>query len=201
MNEQISAQEARAERVQAEALALMRKRILGEKTVGVTMAVTRNQAEERLKTERAQARLTRMQGWKMLGEGVAIDRLRQFDDPLVAVTYLAFASLLARQVKQPLQISVNGGIIVMALTGRSSGPCQKSPAAQTPTSPVEIAPSTVPSFRQDTSHPGVQAANRGRSEVRSSKSISSRNARSAVLWALHCARSLSSGSGLNAITG
>ena len=43
------------------------------------------------------------------------------DDPLVAATYLAFASLLARQVKQPLQISLNGGTLVLALTGRLKG--------------------------------------------------------------------------------
>ena len=122
MNDQMTAQEAKLQRVQAEALASMRKRILGkDDALGTAMAVTRNRAEERLKIERAQMRLTQMQGWNMLGEGVAIDRLRQFDDPLVAATYLAFASLLARQLKQPLQISMTDGTIVIALTGRSKG--------------------------------------------------------------------------------
>jgi pterin-4a-carbinolamine dehydratase len=86
------------------------------------MAVSRSQAQERLKAERVQLRLKRMQGWKMLAAGKAIDRVRQFPDPLVASSYLAFASLLARQVNQPLRVSVVGSTIVLALTGRSKGP-------------------------------------------------------------------------------
>jgi pterin-4a-carbinolamine dehydratase len=123
MNEQNTVQELKAERVQEESLALMRKRVTGQgDAVGAAMGVTRNQAEERLKAERVQLRLKRMQGWKMLAEGKAIDRVRQFKDPLVAASYLAFASLLARQAGQPLRISANGGTIIVALTGRSKGP-------------------------------------------------------------------------------
>ena len=111
----------KAERVQEEAL--MRKRVAVQNDVlGSAMAVSRSQAQERLKAERVQLRLKRMQGWKMLGEGKAIDRVRQFSDPLVASSYLAFASLLARQVNQPLRVSVVGSTIVLALTGRSKGP-------------------------------------------------------------------------------
>jgi len=123
MNVQSTVQELEAERVQEESLALMRKRILGQDdAVGAAMAVTRTQAEERLKAERVQSRLTRIQGWKMLKEGKAIDRVRKFENPLVAATYLAFASLLARQAEQPLRVSMHGGTIVIALTGRSKGP-------------------------------------------------------------------------------
>ena len=82
----------------------------------------RNQAEERLKAERVQARLKRMQGWQMLVEGKAIDRVRKFDNPLVAASYLAFASLLAREARQPLRVSQIGGTLLLALTGRSKGP-------------------------------------------------------------------------------
>jgi len=116
-------QELKAERVQEESLALMRKRVAGQDdAVGAAMAASRNQAEERLKAERVQLRLRRMQGWKMLAEGKAIDRVRQFDDPLVAATYLAFASLLARQAGQPLRVLVVGGTMAIALTGRTKGP-------------------------------------------------------------------------------
>ncbi len=124
MNEP-NVQELKAERVQEESLALMRKRVAGQDDpVGAAMAVSRNQAEERLKAERVQLRLKRMQGWKMLAEGKAIDRVRRFEDPLVAASYLAFASLLSRQAGQPLRVSLNGGTIVFALTGRSKGPAR-----------------------------------------------------------------------------
>lgn len=62
-----------------------------------------------------------MRGWKMQAEGKAIDRVRQFPDPLVAASYLAFAGLLARQTGQPLRASVSGKTIVIALTGRTKG--------------------------------------------------------------------------------
>jgi pterin-4a-carbinolamine dehydratase len=114
-------QELKSERVQEESLALMRKRVKGQDAVGAAMAVTRSQAEQRLKSERVQSRLKRMQGWKMQAGGKAIDRARQFPDALVAASYLAFASLLARQAGQPLRVSANGGTIVIALTGRSKG--------------------------------------------------------------------------------
>jgi pterin-4a-carbinolamine dehydratase len=109
--------------VQEESLALMRKRILGQDDpVGAAMAVTRDQAEDRLKAERVQGRLKRLQGWNLVEEGKAITRVRKFEDPLVASAYLAFASLQARQAKQPLRVSANQGTLVLALTGRSKGP-------------------------------------------------------------------------------
>ena len=123
MSMENTAQDLKAERVQKESLALMRQRVVGkDDPVGAAMGVSRNQAEQRLKAERVQARLKRMQGWKMVGDGKAIDRLRKFEDPLVAASYLAFVSLLARQVRQPLRVSLNGGTMVVALTGRSKGP-------------------------------------------------------------------------------
>ncbi|HYU35613.1 MAG TPA: hypothetical protein VEW48_25945 [Thermoanaerobaculia bacterium] len=116
-------QELKAERVQEESLAVMRKRVAGQAdAVGSAMAVTRNQAEQRLKAERVQLRLKRMQDWKMQAEGKAIDRVRQFPDPLVAAIYLAFSSLLARQVGQPLRVMVAGTTVVLALTGHTKGP-------------------------------------------------------------------------------
>lgn len=125
MQEQSSASKLKAERVQEESLALMRKRLVGEgDAVGAAMAATRNQAEERLKAERVQSRLKRMQGWKMLVAGKAIDRVRKFEDPLVEASYLTFASLLARKVGQPLRVSVMGGNIVIVLTGRTKGPAK-----------------------------------------------------------------------------
>lgn len=111
--------------VQEEPLALMKKRILRQDDpVGAAMAVTRNQAEERVQAERVQSRLKRLQGWDLVEEGKAITRVRKFEDPLVAAAYLAFASLQARQTKQPLRVSANGGTIVIALTGRSKGPAK-----------------------------------------------------------------------------
>jgi pterin-4a-carbinolamine dehydratase len=117
-----SEQELKAERVQEESLAVMRKRVLGQDDpVGAAMAATTGRAEERLKAERVQARLKHLPGWTMLGEGKAIDRVRKLEDPLVAATYLAFASLLARKAGQPLRVSMSGGKILLALTGRTKG--------------------------------------------------------------------------------
>jgi pterin-4a-carbinolamine dehydratase len=115
-------QELKAERVQKEALARMRKRVAGQDAVGAAMARTSLKAAERLKAERVQLRLKRLAGWKMQAEAGAIDRVRRFEDPLVAATYLAFASLLARTLRQPLQVSLTDGNITIALTGRRKGP-------------------------------------------------------------------------------
>jgi hypothetical protein len=116
-------QELKAERVQEESLALMRKRVLGQDDpVGAALSTSRNEAEERLKAERVKTRLKRMQGWSLLAEGKAIDRVRNFESPLVAASYLMFASLLARQSGQPLRVSQVGNTVIIALTGRAKGP-------------------------------------------------------------------------------
>ena len=123
MKEQNAVQEVKAERVEEESVALMRKRILGQDDpVGAAMAGMRTQAEERLEAERMQSRLKRMQGWTPVAEGKAICRTRTLEDPLVAASYLTFASLLARKARQPLRVSMAGGKILIALTGRSKGP-------------------------------------------------------------------------------
>jgi pterin-4a-carbinolamine dehydratase len=120
---EVNVQELKAERVQEESLALMRKRVVGRgDAFGSAMGVTRSQAQGRLKAERVQLRLKRMQGWKVLAQGKAIDRVRQFPDALVAASYLGFASLLARTMNQPLRVSMVGSAMVLALTGRSRGP-------------------------------------------------------------------------------
>ena len=125
MNQQNVVQDLEAEREEEESLALMRKRILGQDDpVGAAMAGTRNRAEERLKAERVQTRLQRMQGWTPVAEGKAICRTRNLEDPLVAASYLTFASLLARKARQPLRVSMAGGKIVLGLTGRSKGPAK-----------------------------------------------------------------------------
>ncbi len=109
--------------MQEESLALMRKRVAGPgDPIGSAMAVTPSEAQVRLKAERVQLRLKRMQGWKMLAQGKAIDRVRQFPDALVAASYLGFASLLARKMNQPLRVSMVGNTMVLALTGRTKGP-------------------------------------------------------------------------------
>jgi pterin-4a-carbinolamine dehydratase len=119
MNES-NVQQLKAERVQEELTAPKRMARSGD-DVGTAMPLAENQASQRLKAERVQLRLQRMHGWKMQSEGKAIDRVRQFPDPLVAASYLAFAGLLARQTGQPLRASVSGKTIVIALTGRSKG--------------------------------------------------------------------------------
>jgi pterin-4a-carbinolamine dehydratase len=81
---------------------------------------TPSQAQRRLKAERVQARLKRLPGWKTRSGGTAIDRIREFADPQVASSYLAYAAQLARQWDQPLQVSVNGKTVLIVLPGRST---------------------------------------------------------------------------------
>jgi pterin-4a-carbinolamine dehydratase len=122
MSVQKTVEELKTERVQDESLALMKKRILGkDDPVGAAIAVTQSRAENRLKAERVQLRLKRIQGWKSEADGEVILRVRKLDDPLVAASYLTFASLLARKAGQPLRVSVVGGNIIIALTGRTKG--------------------------------------------------------------------------------
>lgn len=118
MNVQTAVQELKAERVQGPA-ALKRQMAQVDDAIGKGMALTQNRAQERLKAERVQLRLKRMPGWTMQSSGKAIDRAREFPDPLVAASYLAFAALLARQSGQPLRASLVGTNIVLALTGRA----------------------------------------------------------------------------------
>ena len=80
------------------------------------------QAQQRLKAERVQSRLKRLPGWKIQSGGKAIDRVRQFRDPQVAASFLAYAALLASQSGQPLQAAVNGQTVILALPGRSMRP-------------------------------------------------------------------------------
>lgn len=115
MNEQKAVQELKSERVQEPAL--KRRVVRPDDGAGVQMPLTQSQAQERLKSERVQSRLKRMQGWRTQPGGKAIDRVREFPDPLVAAVYLAFAALLARQSGLPLRASVTGSAILVALTG------------------------------------------------------------------------------------
>ncbi|HKH46371.1 MAG TPA: hypothetical protein VKM72_17055 [Thermoanaerobaculia bacterium] len=99
---------------------VLRKRVVRPDDQGrAVMAVTGKRGEERLKSERVQLRLKRLPGWKMQPGGNAIDRVRHLPDALSAAAYLAFAALLARQLGLPLQASVQGGRIGLALSGPS----------------------------------------------------------------------------------
>jgi pterin-4a-carbinolamine dehydratase len=121
MDEQSGIQELKSERVQEEVLSRKKRLPPPDDAVGAAMALTRSQAEQRLKSERVQSRLKRMPHWRMQEGGKAIDRVRQFPDALVAASYLAFASILARQTGQPLRVSMAGSTLCLGLTGRSKG--------------------------------------------------------------------------------
>lgn len=120
MNGQKTVQKSKSERVQEPAVQTKKKRPPRlDDGLGGVLAGLQSQAQQRLKSERVQLRLRRLNGWRMQPEGKAIDRVRQFGDPLVAALYLAFAGMLARQSNQPLRLSMTGSTICMALTGRS----------------------------------------------------------------------------------
>jgi pterin-4a-carbinolamine dehydratase len=123
MNEQngVQEQELKSERVQEELLSRKKRLPRPDDDIGIAMALTRSQVEQRLKSERVQSRLKRMPRWRMQEGGKAIDRVRQFPDALVAASYLAFAALLARQSGQPLRVAVVGNALRLGLTGLSKG--------------------------------------------------------------------------------
>ncbi|HKH45547.1 MAG TPA: hypothetical protein VKM72_12860 [Thermoanaerobaculia bacterium] len=126
MNTTNAVQELKSERVQEP---LSRKRVVRpDDQGGAETALTQSQAKERLKSERVQLRLKQMEGWNMQKGGKSIDRVREFPDALVAASYLAFAALLARQSKLPLQATVNGNTIQISVSGstmRTEGVTEK----------------------------------------------------------------------------
>lgn len=123
MNGQKTVQKLKSERVQEPAVQTKKRRLPPpDDGLGNVLAGLQGQAQQRLKSERVQLRLRRLPGWRVQPEGKAIDRVRQFSDPLVAALYLSFAGLLARQSNQPLRISMIGSTICVALTGRSTIP-------------------------------------------------------------------------------
>jgi len=117
--QQEKVQQLKAERVQRPAFQRVAPR---PAEVDFKSTPTPVQAQQRLKTDRVQSRLRRLPGWRMQSGGKAIDRVRQFRDPQVAASYLAYAALLASQSGQPLQAAVNGQTVVIALPGRSTRP-------------------------------------------------------------------------------
>ena len=122
MNVQKTILKLKSERVQEPAVQTKKKRLPPPDDALGLLAGLQGQAQQRLKSERVQLRLKRLPGWRMQAEGKAIDRVRQFADPLVAALYLAFAGMLARQSNQPLRISMIGSTVCVALTGRSVSP-------------------------------------------------------------------------------
>ena len=108
MSEQTTIQELKSERVQKPEL---KKRLpRPDDSAGSEPALSQSRMLERLKSERVQSRLKRMQGWRM------------------AASYLAFAALLARQAGLPLRASVTGNTIQIALSGsakRAEGVTEK----------------------------------------------------------------------------
>jgi pterin-4a-carbinolamine dehydratase len=124
MNTKNEVQELKSERVQ-EPVVVSRKRVVRpDDQGGAAVSLSRNQVEERLKSERVQLRLNQMQGWKMQVGGKAIDRVRKFPDALVTASYLAFAALLARKAGVPLRALVTGNTIQISVGGsakRSEG--------------------------------------------------------------------------------
>lgn len=121
MSEQNNVQKLKSERVQKPET---RKRRLPppDDGVGAGQALTQHRVQERLKSERVQQRLKRMQGWRLQSGGRALDRVRQFPDEAVAASYLAYASLLAGRSGHPLRASVVGNQVVLVLLGRSARP-------------------------------------------------------------------------------
>jgi len=128
MNTMNAVQELKSERVQ-EPVVVSRKRVVRpDDQGGAAVSLSRNQVEERLKSERVQLRLNQMQGWKMQTGGKAIDRVRKFPDALVTASYLAFAALLARKAGVPLRALVTGNTIQISVGGvnkRSQGVTDK----------------------------------------------------------------------------
>jgi pterin-4a-carbinolamine dehydratase len=77
--------------------------------------------QERLKAERVQEKLRSMPGWKPvkgLKGSQAVDRVREFSDPLMAAAWAWFIFLAAAQQRQHVEIGVNGFHVTVRLYGQ-----------------------------------------------------------------------------------
>lgn len=70
----------------------------------------------RLKAERVQEELKTMPGWRLTADGEAIDRIREFPTKDLAVVFVNFAAMLASLQEQPLDLSLWGNVVVVALS-------------------------------------------------------------------------------------
>jgi pterin-4a-carbinolamine dehydratase len=74
--------------------------------------------ETRLKAERVQEKLRALPGWRLLAGGKALDRVREFQDPRVAVAWAQFASLSAERAGLPAEVTVSGHRVLLILRDR-----------------------------------------------------------------------------------
>ena len=70
-----------------------------------------------LKSERVQEMLKAMPGWKMLADGKAIHRIREFPSACTASAFAAFVTHFAGSRKQAVNVVVAGRRVTLVLPG------------------------------------------------------------------------------------
>jgi pterin-4a-carbinolamine dehydratase len=73
----------------------------------------------KLKPERVQEELKKMPGWKLMPDGKAISRLREFGHPAGASKWASFVAELARWDHQPVHLGISGTRVLLTLPYRN----------------------------------------------------------------------------------
>ena len=76
---------------------------------------------ERLKAERVQHRLKAMPGWRLIPDGKAVDRLRQFPNAQVAADFAGFLARFAASTGQPVGVELAGKHVTITVRARNAG--------------------------------------------------------------------------------
>lgn len=74
----------------------------------------------RLKAERVQEELKTLPGWQLTADEKAVDRVREFPSPDLAVVFVNFVAMLASLEEQPVDLSLSGGRVVVTLSAALS---------------------------------------------------------------------------------
>jgi pterin-4a-carbinolamine dehydratase len=77
----------------------------------------------RLRPERVQEGLAALPGWKLLGNGRSIHRVRQFKDPLHAEAFAVLVARLTAAENQPATIDLSPLQVMVSLHGPAAGGC------------------------------------------------------------------------------
>ena len=70
----------------------------------------------RLKAERVQEELKTLPGWQLTVDEKAVDRVREFPSPDLAVVFVNFVAMLASLEEQPVDLSLSANRVVVTLS-------------------------------------------------------------------------------------
>jgi pterin-4a-carbinolamine dehydratase len=75
-------------------------------------------AVEKLKAERVQDKLLLLPEWRLVPGRKALDRVREFPDPVTASSFAGFVNDFAARYGQPAKVVLHGARVTVTLQGR-----------------------------------------------------------------------------------